>query len=477
MLSSPLCSSDLVALLTVPYNHSPYSLLLLEQTIGNPDKHFPVHGAWSSRYQQWAPNFTIQGLGHSARTQSFALFKRMMTKVQSLGEEAGVGAVAEVARNQEERKSHNMDGFFGGTTPLSQHVTPPPPPHPGTPANEQHADPSASVQRVIITRIIRTPASHFGRPRACVPDIWQFVVKGSITKGIKTICKLCYPPVEYLPSTSTGSLHMQIEACHAYEYLEACHENDWPIKLKSLALPKSHFKVALVNWIVADDQSINVVECPEFRDLLLLLQESMLSCDIPHRTAIWSLIGKAWEHNFTELKKELAQSVGKISLTMDLWDDKSMRSCEGPLFITDRVHITDKTLIVLIKDNMLPTSPARHCDSNATRMHKYQGFGKPYCQTPTQALQRDPVAITHNITNKIRSSQLHCEEFKEIVTTGNHRERWLDAQRVSHYAIDEYENAKDGNAQETDGEPGKDSTDLELEEFAFKGCDEWGEES
>ncbi|KAF8512813.1 hypothetical protein JB92DRAFT_2722479, partial [Gautieria morchelliformis] len=36
---------------------------------------------------------------------------------------------------------------------------------------------------------------------------------------------------------------------------------------------------------------------------------------------------------------------------------------------------------------------------------------------------------------------------------------------------------KDGNAQETDGEPGKDLTDLELEEFVFEGCDEWGEES
>ncbi|KAF8509158.1 hypothetical protein JB92DRAFT_3188648 [Gautieria morchelliformis] len=39
---------------------------------------------------------------------------------------------------------------------------------------------------------------------------------------------------------------------------------------------------------------------------------------------------------------------------------------------------------------------------------------------------------------------------------------------------------KDGNVQETNGEPsrgsGKNSTDLELEGFAFKGCDEWEEE-
>ncbi|KAF8509475.1 hypothetical protein JB92DRAFT_2730090 [Gautieria morchelliformis] len=56
----------------------------------------------------------------------------------------------------------------------------------------------------------------------------------------------------------------------------------------------------------------------------------------------------------------------------------------------------------------------------------------PSSQTPTQALQRDPVAITRNIANTIRSSQLRREEFREIVTTGNRRERWLDAQQVSY---------------------------------------------
>ncbi|KAF8479842.1 hypothetical protein JB92DRAFT_2837756 [Gautieria morchelliformis] len=115
-----------------------------------------------------------------------------------------------------------------------------------------------------------------------------------------------------------------------------------------------HFKVALVNWIIADDQ--------------------------------------AWDHNFRELKRELAQSVRKISLTMDLWDNKSMCAygavtahylccgsvstsldgrgelalhstligflplpgfhfsqdlAKGLLFITDRVNITDNTRIFL----------------------------------------------------------------------------------------------------------------------------------
>ncbi|KAF8509722.1 hypothetical protein JB92DRAFT_3119585 [Gautieria morchelliformis] len=86
------------------------------------------------------------------------------------------------------------------------------------------------------------------------------------------------------------------------------------------------FKAALVNWIVADDQSINVVECPEFRHLVFTLRESLSEKDIPHRTAIWNLVTLAWNRHFAELKSELEHTVGKISLTIDLWDNKGMRA-------------------------------------------------------------------------------------------------------------------------------------------------------
>jgi hypothetical protein len=77
--------------------------------------------------------------------------------------------------------------------------------------------------------------------------------------------------VEYSPSTSTGSLRVHLEACHAYKYLEVCCEKGWTVKIKSLTLSKNsqqatiqpeprppfstgRFKAALVNWVVADDQ-------------------------------------------------------------------------------------------------------------------------------------------------------------------------------------------------------------------------------
>lgn len=43
------------------------------------------------------------------------------------------------------------------------------------------------------------------------------------------------------------------------------------------------FTLSLLMWIL---QSVNVVECPEFRKLLLLLKEDLDDLDIPHRTKL-----------------------------------------------------------------------------------------------------------------------------------------------------------------------------------------------
>lgn len=78
----------------------------------------------------------------------------------------------------------------------------------------------------------------------------------------------------------------------------------------------------LVSFIVADDQaspctislfltdnsqqSINVIECPEFRRLLLLLRQELRDKDIPHRTKIRAEIIKAWQEYFVTLKDDMA---------------------------------------------------------------------------------------------------------------------------------------------------------------------------
>ena len=51
-------------------------------------------------------------------------------------------------------------------------------------------------------------------------------------------------------------------------------------------------------------QSINVVECPEFHGLLLLLRETLKDTDIPHRTHMCDLIINTWYDCFVDLQKQ-----------------------------------------------------------------------------------------------------------------------------------------------------------------------------
>lgn len=52
-------------------------------------------------------------------------------------------------------------------------------------------------------------------------------------------------------------------------------------------------------------QSINVIESPLFRRLLLLLRESLHEKDIPHRTKMRELIMQSWEDLIGTLKQEV----------------------------------------------------------------------------------------------------------------------------------------------------------------------------
>ncbi|KAJ2921370.1 hypothetical protein H1R20_g15725, partial [Candolleomyces eurysporus] len=85
------------------------------------------------------------------------------------------------------------------------------------------------------------------------------------------------------------------------------------------------FIEVLADFIIADDQSINVVESVFFRRLLLLLRKELRDEDIPHRTFVRNHICKRWDIYMDELRGELKNAVGKISLTTDLWSDPNLR--------------------------------------------------------------------------------------------------------------------------------------------------------
>ena len=55
-------------------------------------------------------------------------------------------------------------------------------------------------------------------------------------------------------------------------------------------------------------QAIRIVECPEFRDLCMLLRESLTDKDIPHRDKLREAIFQEFHKAFGNLKTELSVS-------------------------------------------------------------------------------------------------------------------------------------------------------------------------
>jgi hypothetical protein len=148
---------------------------------------------------------------------------------------------------------------------------------------------------------------------------------------------------EYSHKTSTSSLRPHIEKNHLELYLNLAKEEGWRILLPGLvsqarsqatsgaASPRGDradrfdertFHQHILNFIVADDQvcshlfmfimlifaskSLNIVECHEFRQLLLLLRHDLKEELIPHRTKVRELVIQAWRQHFQILRRDLA---------------------------------------------------------------------------------------------------------------------------------------------------------------------------
>lgn len=50
---------------------------------------------------------------------------------------------------------------------------------------------------------------------------------------------------------------------------------------------------------------MSVVECPEFRDLLLYLNSDLGEHDLPHRTKLTELIFEQFRHHYADMRSEL----------------------------------------------------------------------------------------------------------------------------------------------------------------------------
>ncbi|KAJ2923582.1 hypothetical protein H1R20_g13520, partial [Candolleomyces eurysporus] len=172
-------------------------------------------------------------------------------------------------------------------------------------------------------------------------DVWHFFQKDASSQRYSCIfclSRAAADPEEsvqrYNKKSGTGTLRRHLYGNHRDDWVAECDRRGIKITAKEaqkhvrLNIPEyTHdgFIDALVDFIVADDQSINVIESAFFRRLLLMLREDLRDEDIPHRTFVRNHIQSRWKDYMKELQAKLQGSVGRISLTTDLWSDTNLR--------------------------------------------------------------------------------------------------------------------------------------------------------
>ncbi|KAI9433687.1 hypothetical protein BJY52DRAFT_1198561 [Lactarius psammicola] len=140
----------------------------------------------------------------------------------------------------------------------------------------------------------------------------------------------------YRRSTGNSNLQDHLRKRHPKEYDQAVVEHRWNYKLSTQSdaatahkntrnvrdqgfppFSAATFLDHLAHFIIADDQSIRVVERPEFRHLCMLLCETLVDADISHRDKMREVIISLWQKSFETLKLDLSHSSGQISFTSD----------------------------------------------------------------------------------------------------------------------------------------------------------------
>ncbi|KAJ2973106.1 hypothetical protein NUW54_g12126 [Trametes sanguinea] len=93
---------------------------------------------------------------------------------------------------------------------------------------------------------------------------------------------------------------------------------------RNLPFTQDNLMYFLARWIVADDQSINVVECPEFQDLMFFLRPDLDEGDLPGRTRMTEFILKQWAETKRAILDDLKASPGRVHYTCDIWSDQEL---------------------------------------------------------------------------------------------------------------------------------------------------------
>ncbi|KAI6101604.1 hypothetical protein EDD17DRAFT_1512489 [Pisolithus thermaeus] len=327
-----------------------------------------------------------------------------------------------------------------------------------------------------------------GGKTASTFDVNHFFDHGT---KLPSMCKFCCNPAEfdkrhltraiqYSKSTAMTTLCLHIKRFHLYDYLDLALQEgrDWPIQLKVMkeciikgyslqelkslvkkgidlkSLPPhpisstsnpgsgaagaddrgstppfsfAMFHKLLIDFIIADDQLLLIIECEKFWHLLLLLKNDLKDNDIPHHTKIKSNIIQGWKNHFTVLKTDLQLRQATSPWTMNAKNNIAMmdhlvellNEQEPPLkFVAKDRHIMCFTHIIInlcIQDVISGFTAANVADDFAQAWHDDVEDKQEYID----AMRGDPLNCVHSTIHAIHASGVRCNEFSSLITDGN----------------------------------------------------------
>ncbi|KAN0124669.1 hypothetical protein V8E53_015705 [Lactarius tabidus] len=222
--------------------------------------------------------------------------------------------------------------------------------NPVTPTRRLGQTPGRSHTSRRRTRYRDGPAGN--KKRHAAKDVWEFF---ELNDNDRRECVLCESTDDqsqvktFGKKTGSSNLREHLVDSHRNEWVKKCLERGLTIRGRDGLAAKAAYEAeqhggyltsppelssddrpqfgreafvdSLVEWIVADDQSINVIESRQLRKLILMLRPELRDHDIPHRTTIRKRVLEVLDEYIVELKSQLKKAMGRISLTTDIWSD------------------------------------------------------------------------------------------------------------------------------------------------------------
>ena len=128
--------------------------------------------------------------------------------------------------------------------------------------------------------------------------------------------------------------------------LPSGHSTDTYLTLSSRMTRFVHiFRLFTFTTLMLNCKSVNVIECPEFRRLLLHLRTDITDTMIPHRSKLHELIIQAWGEHFQVLRRNLAVRLPHLVRpsyffsfkSRPLWGGSLLRLICGPIALSDHI--------------------------------------------------------------------------------------------------------------------------------------------